>query len=221
MSKWLLVFLFIVVACKKDNLDNYNPNQLGKSYAPIFVNSIYFYKVDSIFYNGFNNTIDTFSYEIKESVDSFFMDNLNEPVARIVIATRKSQLDKWFNFKSIYVKNNADYFERMEDNTRYMKLSFPLDLEKVWNANLRNTKKENLVFYTALNAPYKNDYVKTDSSITVEAESIHNPFEDYEYKEVYGKNVGLLYLRRINKFAQLNKKTGFQITYQLYDFQKK
>lgn len=218
MYKWILLLLIVFCACKKDNLDN-GIYSMGYEYCPLIPKREAAFKVDSIYFDGINNRIDTFSYEIKEYLDSFFLDNLSQNVARVVISRRKDSSEIWKALKAIYIKVGTDYYERVEDNVRYLKLSFPLNMEKIWNLNERNTNKANYIFYTALHTPYKNNYLQTDSSVVVESESIHNLFQDFEYKEIYGKHLGLMYLRHINKLTQQNKKTGYQVTYELYHVQ--
>lgn len=215
MYKWIWLVLIVFCGCKKDNLDN-GTYSMGYDYYPITPKREAVFRVDSIYYDGINNRTDTFTYEIKEYFDSFFLDNLSQNVARVVISCRKDSAQTWQAVKSIYIKIGQDYCERVEDNMRYLKLSFPLSMEKIWNLNERNTNKANYIFYTALHTPYQNNYLQTDSSIIVESESIHNLFQDFEYKEVYGKHIGLMYLRYLNKLTQQNKKTGYQVTYQLY-----
>lgn len=174
--------------------------------------------VDSIYHNAFTGKNDSFHYEIKETLDTFFLDNMQDTAARIIISHRANDSSVWTPYKALYIKCNSLYAERVEENIRYIKLSYPLNFEKIWNSNALNTLKENILFYTGINTSVNIGTINYDSSLIVEAEPIHNPFEDFEYKEIYGKNYGLLYLRRSNLFLQQNKKSGIEITYTLYDY---
>src|SRR4030067_3558016 len=70
----------LIISCKKDV--SVNPD-LGYEYFPATVGKYVVYDVDSIVYNDFTGTTDTFKYQIKETIESIFLDNSNRQTLRI------------------------------------------------------------------------------------------------------------------------------------------
>jgi hypothetical protein len=158
---------------------------------------------------------DTFSFELMETVDTVFEDNVNEPAARIKILTRKDSLDFWKFRRMYYAKVTDDYYERVEENIRYLKVSFPPAEEALWNMNSRNNLPATWLFYENLNKPYREGFIPADSALTVVAGEIDNNIEKYRYREVYGKGIGLLFKENVEMLKQGNNWDGYKRTQKL------
>lgn len=219
-KKYILfcAFTVLVLACKKDRIDNFVYNG-GREYFPLIPGATYEYLVDSINYNDFTQRVDSFQYYVQEKYDSFFSDNLNEPAMRVVINVRNDTTEKWSFSKVIYKKNTTQFAEKVEDNRRYLLMSFPIQEEAYWNLNLRSNQSEFMIFYTGLFQNYNIGLFRNISSVSVEREPLKNAIEEVAYKEVYGKNIGLLFALKVDKRIQLGKLKGYNVKYQLLSYQ--
>ncbi|MBD80816.1 MAG: hypothetical protein CL840_18010 [Crocinitomicaceae bacterium] len=139
-SLWILAILLVVLSCRKDTGTT---TDLGFNYYPESVNSYKVYQVDSFVFNDFTHTIDTFQYYIKDIVESEFVDDGNRKVKRV--ERYKSQdKTKWEIQKVWTFYKNSFQVEEQVDNIRYIKLNFPVEINKSWNGNAANVMdKEN------------------------------------------------------------------------------
>lgn len=195
------VVLLALVACKKEK--NTFPDQ-GYGYFPDEVGKYVVYDVDSIVYDDFNGSVDTFRFQVKEHIQSMYFDNSSRKTQRIE------------RFKKIYNKNisysnlpwvlsdvwaanrTATTAEKVEENIRYVKLAFTVQQGKKWNGNAQNTATAQDYEYTEVNVPASVASCSFDSTLTVTQLDKENLIEKQYYKEVYAKNVGLVYKQVID-----------------------
>ena len=172
-------------------------------YFPLTRGSYVVYNVDSIIHdyaddntNNPDSLIDTFRYEVKEVVDSDFIDGEGDTAWRISRYYREIGTSAW-NFTSLWTaKRTAQSAQKVEENIRYVKLSFPVKLNKSWNGNQYNFLPEEDYSIDEMNVPLSLGGLDFDSSVTVlELEDynlIHRIFKQEKY--VYG--IGLAYRQR-------------------------
>ena len=164
-----------------------------KNYISSKIGSYSDYAVQEIIYDDFKNTIDTFNYQIKEVNESTFKDNLGRNSIRIDRYKRNHDSINWDYLNTWYTSVDAHSIERIENNIRKIIISFPITNDAVWNSNEFNMEYVNNVFYTSLHKPYTLNSTKHDSSITIESVLVSNSVKERAYKEVYIKNIGLVY----------------------------
>lgn len=196
----LSLFLF---SCKKEN------NQgvyLGYDYFPTNVGHWIIYQCDSVYYNSFKSPKagwDTINYQIREVIDSIYSDNEGRPTIRIVRYKRMAgDSTPW---SSIVLKEKvwsgnllSSTAQRQEDNYRYIKLIFPVNLNSQWNGNADNTLPAYNYQYTAVNTPASIGSAHFDSTLTV-LQLNNSTFLEYQYYlEQYATNVGLVYRKVID-----------------------
>ena len=217
MRKELLPsFLFIAIilamtACKKDDpTDPY----LGYQYFPNDSGVWVQYIVDSIAYDDqFGN--DTFEFQLLERIESKFVDNEGRDAQRIERLKRNSDTANW-RIEDVWFANlTANTAEKVEENVRFVKLNFPLKLNKTWDGNNFNTEDAQNYEIAALNEPYTINGMSFDSTVTVlQKDFITVVNEDYAF-EVYAKNVGLVHKKYTS--TELDPNTGeiqFGIAYE-------
>ncbi len=111
------------------------PVDIDKAYFPLQTGKYIIYDVDSIAYSNFFNSTDTFSYQIKEMVDSPYMDASNQTAYAIIRSVRADENSPWI-LKDIWSANLTDHTaEKVEENLRFIKLDFPVLLNKTWKGN--------------------------------------------------------------------------------------
>lgn len=211
------ILLFVINACKKE----YETVSLSadSNYYPDDSGYYVIYKVDSIVYNDFywNKTNNTpspgyqrnSSYFLKEMIDEQFIDNLGRTARKvkrfitddtILHPFAKEETNVWY-----MVKNNRNV-EKIEENVRYIKLTFPSIVNNDWKGNkyfidripFAPLKNNNTGFnwtYTITDKDirYSNGFTVFDSTLTVLQDSDSSVVHKSYSEEKFARNVGLVY----------------------------
>jgi hypothetical protein len=194
----LFLFLFVSVcwfSCKKDNELHYDA---GYGYSPTDVGRYVIYDVDSVIYNAFNHDTIHYKYQLKEYLQSVFPDNEGRPSLRIERSVRaySSTLPydsiPWVLKNVWYSTRTPTDFERVEDNVRYVRLSFPTVNFRNWNGNAQNTLGDWEYAYNGTDQKLNVNGLHFDSTLTVNEHIDTNLLTYQVYTELYAKNVGLI-----------------------------
>lgn len=203
----------IFIGCKKDEYETVN-RSYGKGYLYSGIGSYNVFKIEEIIYDDFFNTIDTQRYQIKEVNESIFIDNLNRNSMRIERYKLNKQL-QWEILNVYYATEDNFGAERVEENKRFVKLSFPLSIDAIWNVNQNNNDNPITVFYDFINQPYTINNLQFDSAVAVRNDIVNNSLRQRQYYEVYVKNVGLVFKNIINIEKNGSRQRGSKIKQQL------
>jgi len=186
-------------------------------YFPLDPGSYIVYSVDSIIHrfedddtDNPDSLIDTFHYEVKEVVDSDFIDGEGDTAWRISRYFRDSSAGDWI-FSTLWTaKVTSQSAQRVEENIRYVKISFPVKLNKTWNGNYFNFFPPEEYSIEEANTPLSIGNFNFDSSLTIlelnDDNLIHRIFKQSKY--VYG--IGLVSRERDS--VNLTPPPFFEIT---------
>lgn len=210
----LLFVLLLWVACKKDAYETYTINS-DEAYYNDTVGSSTVYEVIEILFDDFSNTSDTSIYQILEKNESTFIDNLGRKATKIDRFKRQSDTSLWTYLNSYYSVNAKNMIERVEDNKRYIKLSFPVSADAVWNSNAYNLDNAINVFYGIIDKPFTLDTLKFKSALSVESTSVNNSFRERSFKEIYAHGIGLVYKNQVAIERNGTQWRGYKIRYKL------
>lgn len=197
-----LVFFLILNSCKKDPSTKIN---FHYDYFPLTEGSWIIYDADSVVYDDFKETIDTFSYQIKEVVDTHFVDLEGDTAFVLFVYKRLADTLSWQSYKTWSVNVSAGKAEKVEDNLRFIKLVFPVSENKTWEGNsFFNPDQDELECYDDWDYQYKNLHEKNDSlgnsfdsTITV-LQVDEQPLTNKDFSmEIYAKKVGLIYKKHL------------------------
>jgi len=205
--------LLIVVSgnhsCKKEK----DPDpDMGYNYFPNQVGKYVIYDVDSFYYNDFNVplTIDTFKFQVKEKIQSTYLDNQNRTTLRLERYVRFYNLLVPYSsmpwvLRDVWAANRtATTAEKVEENVRYIKLAFAVKQDQTWNGNAQNILGEQTYSYTFINQPRTIGDTSFDSVLQVnqldEASIINKRYSI----EKYAKRTGLIYKQVIDIESQPN-----------------
>jgi hypothetical protein len=224
MKKGTITYYFLSVviastftACVKDK-----PAAViyqGYNYFPNNVGHWVIYNVDSIYVNPLiPNHADTFNYQVKEVIDSFYTDNTGARVQVIVRYKRANSTLAW-NYEKTYTGSiTSREAVRTEDGIKYVKLIFPVTLNGTWNGGaFNNSAGTNAVFpdwnqtsfqYTSVNAAVYLNWQTFDSTVTVLQDSDLNLTKHQFFLEQYATNVGRIY-KQIISLASASGLIGF------------
>ena len=223
MSRQLIYILsFIVIicfaTCRKDRFEDAENRDYGFGFYPAKSGGYKLYEGVQIVFNPFFNTTDTTLFLLREEYDTFFEDNLGRQALRIKHYTKHPDSAVWENVKVLYDVNEPGLIERVKDNVRVVKLSFPISDEIFWDMNIFNDQDEVIVFYNQLFTAFETNGLKFDSTITVTMTPEINPFVNKSFKEVFAKNVGMIFSEYSNVELQNNKFAGTKLKLTLINY---
>ncbi len=205
MTRYLSLFLFSVVvfsSCKDKIESEPSGAEIEKSYRyfPLAAGNWMMYDVDSIIHeyaddhtNQPDSLISSYHFQVLEVADSSFIDGEGQIAWRISRYRRDADTMAW-NFINVWTakRTNASA-QRVEDNVRYVKLSFPVESNASWNGNAFNSMYEEEYNYSEVNVPLSLGGLNFDSSLTVIQKEDFNLIHQILKKEQYVSGVGMAF----------------------------
>ena len=205
-----LFFLSIIlssgfISCKKDK--EQGPD-MGYNYFPIKVGSYIVYNVDSFHYYNTPTIIDTFKFQLKEKIQSTYLDNQNRTTLRLERYIRNydpiipySALP-WI-FRDVWAANRTTTTaEKVEENVRYIKLAFAVREGQSWNGNAQNTNEGLTYTYQFFDQPRTIGGTAFDSVLQVNQENDENLILKKLYIERYARKIGMVFKQVIDVHSQ-------------------
>lgn len=198
--KFFLFFLLIITgfwSCKHETI---TPDTSFYNYFPSNIGHWIKYSVDSVGWDDYYAVTDPhhrteYHYQIKEKIESYFYDIEGRNTMRIERYKRWNDTSEWFLKDVWYANLTTSTAEKVEENVRYVKLVFPIYKGRSWNGNVFNSLDEMEYKYDNMDQPYTVNGSCFDSTITVTQEDLHIVIFDKVKKEVYARNIGMIYKR--------------------------
>ncbi|MBP6532619.1 MAG: hypothetical protein KA285_05010 [Bacteroidia bacterium] len=202
-SKATLVFIFIALfsllhSCKEDEIVIANTDHYRDFYR-VDIGYWIEYAADSIVHLDSDDAllIDTakanFHFFIREQIDSSIIDGEGDTAYVVSRYKRTSDTIPW-SFESLWTsKLTQTSLQRVEDNRRYVRLTFPFNTFNKWNGNAFNELPEEEYSYEDVYSPASYSSLNFDSAVTVNQNEFISNINRIIRKEIYGNHVGLLY----------------------------
>lgn len=206
----LLTFTIILFSCKKDS--EVVPTTRGYSYAGLTVGKYVIYDVDSIFYDDFDNSVNQYYFQIKELIQSEYIDAEGEEAYRIERYKKDTAVSPNFELQVVWnSKITPTTYQKVENNERFVKLIFPVKQGKTWNGNSLNNRSAWEYECVSAHIPEQIGGIGLDSVVTV------TQFDDGDeiliqrqfYQEKFAAKIGLVYKKEIDVKKAFNNQTGF------------
>ncbi len=191
-----IIFLFAIISysCSKEEV--ITPD-LGYDYAGLAEGKYVIYDVDSFYYDDFFDTIDTSYFQIKEVVDSKFIDLEGDEAFKIIRYRKNNDTTNWVLIDVWSSKITTTNFQKVEENVRLVKLIFPVKENKTWNGNSMNNLASMEYEYTAVD----NAEVVGGNALNLVATVLQYEFspltEENFFQEKYAKGIGLVYKKSV------------------------
>lgn len=181
--------LVLLMGCTKDKE---TVNAIDYRYYPIAIGDSMIYQVS--LFNKDLNTYDS-TYQLLERVESIFNDNEGRQTYRLERYVRMTDTEAWSIYKVWTVNRTSISIEKQEDNITYIKLIFPVKLNKTWNGNAKNIFADDFEDYKiiTLNEPLQTMNYSFDSTLKVQQINYDYGFEKRNHYEVYASGVGMIY----------------------------
>lgn len=195
----LLGIMFYFSACKDDEVlfpENYN--QLTPFY-PIDSGFWIEYSVDSTIHLNIDDqylvdtSIDAHHFNLREQIDSSFVDGEGKIAWMVSRYKRDADSLPWLFTSMWTARLSSTSLERVEDNQRYIRLTFPLKSGRTWNGNAYNLLGEAVYKYEDVYSPKMYSALNFDSTVVVNQDDFVSNISRSVKEEVYGNHIGLLY----------------------------
>lgn len=192
----LLLLFAALSGCKKDSPAEMD---MGYRYFPVNPGHWVLYQVDSIAWDDFDGSIDTFSFQIKEHFESVFMDDQGRENIRIERYKRISDTSDWFIKDVWFGLRTEATAERVEENKRYIKMIFPIKDGVEWNGNAFNTLESLDYTYVDIHQPWQLGSFFADSTALVLQDDYTTQISRDYAVERYAAGIGLVYKKHIQQ----------------------
>ncbi|MEO1435124.1 MAG: hypothetical protein AAFV80_06265 [Bacteroidota bacterium] len=201
-------FVFWITSCSEETVTL--DFDYGYDYFPQEVGKFIIYQVDSIIYDQQpqGTVIDTNSIQVREEFVESFIDNSGATIYRIERSERRDANSPWVVRDVWSSSQNETQAIRTEENLRFIKMIYPaLESTDPWDGNAfidNNTIisvagesitifKNWLYQYEAAGIPFTVSGVPFDSTLNVIQANEENLIELRYSKEVYAKDIGMVY----------------------------
>ena len=196
---FMLLFAF---ACQDKD---YTPSKMFYEYFPGSPGHYVIYEVDSVVYDDFSGEVFNFNYQVKEVIESRFIDSEGRESLRLERFIRQTPNDHW-QVKNIWqARLLPSRAEKTEENITYIKLVFPPKDGQTWNGNAYNTLPSQTYRITDAHKPYLiAPGLAFDSTVTVLQMNFFTVISEELQEEKYARHVGLVYKRYRKVFKQVD-----------------
>ena len=218
---WFYLFISAILIFSSCQKETEELNALGKEYFGYELGQTRYYQCDSTLYNSFNpqNPVVKREFIIRERVKSKFIDNEGNEVFRLerYISFDKDTSYSFFGLATIQIDElGIQYYE---NNTRYVRMSFPIRKKRSWDGNIFNNSERQRYVYIGVNEPYSNGFMNFDEVVSVNQRDELTIISEKVDNYWYGKGVGLIEKAIQNIDINGSDKDGFELSWKLESMQ--
>ena len=185
---YVCVISWILFSCS----DTLEPGKIGFNYFPLEIGDYRVYQIQQIEYSLFAAT-DTAHYQLKELVVDTFstQSELNYILHRF---KRDLSTDKW-QLDSVWTsRRTQNHAIVVENNIPFVKMVFPIRLDKVWDGNLFNASPPDEYQITEISGSMETPAGTFVDNLTVFENNERDTLIYQDIRQsIYALNVGLIY----------------------------
>jgi len=193
------------MACKNSQTPLDIAPDESQEYFPLEIGKYMVYTVDSVFYRE-DAEPDTVRLMVREEVTDSLRDNEGELLFRIERSERANPTEPWEISQVLAMKRTNTQAERIENNQRFITLTFPFRRNQTWDgigfnsdSLLITVQGEVIEIYKDWESQYDEIFVPQtvntflfDSTVSVFHANSNNFIERRFNREVYAKGIGLV-----------------------------
>jgi hypothetical protein len=137
------------------------------------------------------------TYELKMEVVDSFANQEGGFTYVIYRSTRETENDPWQFLEAWSARTSAQQAVLTEGNISYVQIAFPAFTNQEWNANSLNSMPADSYTIESAGSSYQlNEQNYNDALVISQHQQVNELIRD-EREEVYARNVGLIYKKRI------------------------
>lgn len=205
-KKYLFIFLVLafIASCQKQEIKHY-PVVSDYGYFPLDSGMWRQYDVTFIEIDDTTNRYDTVRYQLFEKHAGWFLNAANDSMMRIERLYRDSSHHSWkpFGVWQAGIKGNDAL--QIEENIKFLKLKFPVQLDFDWNGNIYNridTLEQYRYTITSLDNPEAINNLPFDSVLTVTQKDFVSLINKLNFFEKYAYGIGLIEKQQIDIYSK-------------------
>lgn len=205
----LVVALAGLVAACEDKYKDPDPKIMGYDYFPLEVGQYRVYDVMDIRF--MSDMGDTSRFQLRERIDTTFIDQTGKLNYKIIRSVRANENMNWIDDSVMVVTKSDAMVMLTKNNTKYVKMVFPVMEGKEWlgdafnnnQANSYNPDPEKRADYYLGKEPYTfdnvgqpftvNDETYSNTVTIIQGDAINSSVGFDDRKEVYAEGVGMVY----------------------------
>ena len=197
---WVLL-AFVVVSCDKSYVTP-DPVARGLNFYPLKVGDYRIYDVKDIKYQ--HNVPTELNFQMREWVADSFMDQTNTLTYKIIRSIRANTESEWVDDSVMTVTKNQNMVTLTKDNTKYVKMVFPVEEGETWLGDMYNdhyivddpnpnVSKEAYI-YRSLDQPFKIGDLSFEKTVVIEqgTQGLFNS-KLSDRSVVYARGIGRVY----------------------------
>ncbi len=198
----LLVLAAFVAGCENKYKDP-DPVAMGYDYYPLEKGQYRVYDVRDIRYN--NKQKFTQQFQLRERVDTSFVDQTGQLVYKIIRSIRPNAQSAWLDDSVMTVAKRPNMVILTKDNTRYIKMVFPVRNGLEFIGDLYNTRtvsegdarkvrnSKEVYIFEAVGEPFEHEDKSYPNTATVVQGLLVTGQDDDNRFEVYADGIGMVY----------------------------
>jgi hypothetical protein len=189
----IILLAFGALACSKNEVENTSPTD----YYPLKKGLSLEYEVLEENYGVLSGKVEK-KYFLKETVGDSVGKISETPIYKIERYKRQNNNENW-KIDSVWTAYRLpDRAVKIENNTPFLKISFPVSDKKSWNGNAYNTLSAENYSLSVLKNAYSLANQSFDKGIEIIQKQDSSAVILLKKKEIYLPNIGLVYKENTN-----------------------
>jgi len=193
MKQVAFIFLVFLLACTESTVEP-DFSRTGAEYFPLKVGQYVIYDVESIEYDILG-TVDTSRFQLKSEVIDSFESQAGTIKYIIHRHSRETSDDPW-EFQTAWSSYaNSNQAILIEENIPYLKLTFPIEKDRVWDGNKLNSLEQDDYTLTDLDQGFVTTQGDSLTHIlrVVQSNNQDTIIQQDKRIEMYAQDIGLVY----------------------------
>lgn len=215
---FILIGILLILGLSSCKEETEEAVDMGYDYFPTEVGFYQIYKVDSTVFDDFNDTIYTYSYQVKMTIEEQLINDEDLQRFRWRKST-KTDTTNWTFCKNYSIDINKSNLQTVIEDVRYMNLVFPVSVGNTWDYNSMNTFDSLSSIYTDINFDKTILGENYTNCVEVTYQDDVNLIQEYVHIQLYSRNVGMIHRKDIYKEEQ-GSVSGYELEYQLIEYGK-
>ena len=212
------ITIMLFASCKKEDSIEID---LGYDYFPIEQGRFVSYDVDSMVFDLDVQLADTFHFQVREQIDSPFIDAEGRNAALLKRYYRDDEQDDWQLNDVWTVTRTESRAEKYEENVRFVRMAFGVNEQQSWDGNAFNTEDEWIHEYTDIGSSLELNGLSYDNTVTVLQHYDSNATQIESAREIYARGVGMIYKQLdtvLTVFLTDTPRFGVKLRMEAFDF---
>ncbi len=217
LNRYLFIGSILLWWGCKSTTDDIDSESLGWHFFPVSIGSQRVYEVDSIIYDEFTNSVDTFRSKVRMRITGIFTDSAGQQVHRVEYDNPDLPFDQPGNRRIAAIRKNKDHVIDYTDSGRVVRLVFPMFNGREWNANMFNNLEASRARIADIDKPFQASDTLWPQTVTVQYFQFINPVTQFEFKEVFARNMGMVFSENVYILRLGGKTSGSRVIMRLID----